>query len=172
MCGFLTSSSDVKQSVSIKIALSSGMYVMSGFDPRILILLMKMIYVGKITLTPHSVGIVLDSLVSPESEVALKYHPSRALPTFSLLGTRLRCLLADSVFLWNSVWMTETFGTRDTEYQALFLIRSYRSRRPLPYYEKKKKESAFTFHNSPSRGPGFPNADRAGNECSTSCSHI
>lgn len=34
--------------------------------------------------------------------------------------------------------MTETFGTHDTEYQALFLIRSYRSRRPLPYCEKIK----------------------------------
>lgn len=84
----------------MKIALSSGMYVMPGFDPRILILLMKMIYVGEITLTPHSVGTFLDSLVSPESELALKYHPSRALATFSLLGTRLRCLLADSVFFF------------------------------------------------------------------------
>lgn len=50
------------------------MYVMSGFDLGILILLMKMIYVGKITLTPRSVGIFLDSLVSPESELALKYQ--------------------------------------------------------------------------------------------------
>lgn len=41
--------------------------------------------------------------------------------------------------------MTEPFGTRDTEYQALFLIRSYRSRRPLPYYEKKKKNLLLLF---------------------------
>lgn len=135
---FLTSSLDVKHSVSIKIALSSGMYVMSGFDPGILILLMKMINVGKITLTPHSVGIFLDSLVSPQSELALKYHPSRALATFSLLGSDAFWKHGRLCFLWNSVWRTETFRTHDTEYQALFLIRSYRPRRPLPYYEKNR----------------------------------
>lgn len=146
------------------------MYVMSGFDLGILILLMKMIYVGKITLNPNSVGIFLDSLVSPESELALKYQNIGDLFSFGRPAQMPFGNMADSVFLWNSVWSTETFGNRDTEYQALVLIRSYRPRRPLPYYEK--KESAFTFHNSPSRGTGFPNADRAGNERSTSCSHI
>lgn len=136
MCGFLTSSLDVKHSVSVKIALSSGMYVMSGFDLGILILLMKMIYVGKITLTPHSVGIFLDSLVSPSQNWLLNI---RTLATFSPLGAQMPFgNMADSVFLWNSVWSTETFGNRDTEYQALVLIRSYRPRRPLPYYEKKR----------------------------------
>lgn len=98
MCGFLTSSSDVKHSVSIKIALSSGVYVMSGFDPRILISLMKMIYVGKITLTPHSVGIFLCSLVSPESELALKYQNIGDLFSFGHPARRPFGNMADSVF--------------------------------------------------------------------------
>lgn len=33
LCGFSTSILDVKHAVSIKIALSTGVYVMSGFDP-------------------------------------------------------------------------------------------------------------------------------------------
>lgn len=74
------------------------MYAMSGFDPRILILLMKMIYVGKITRSPRSVGIFLHSLVSPESELALKYQNVGDLFSFGHPARLPFGNMADSVF--------------------------------------------------------------------------
>lgn len=74
------------------------MYAMSGFDPRILILLMKMIYVGKITRSPRSVGIFLYSLVSPESELALKYQNVGDLFSFGHPARLPFGNMADSVF--------------------------------------------------------------------------